>query len=249
MADKGTVSASGTTVSANGGMLPVGCVIMASGLGRRFGGNKLMADFQGQTLIQKILSATAEPLFSHRVVVTRHPEIAALCRSQGIETILHELPGRNDTIRLGLEYLLRLQPDLQGCCFCPADQPLLSRETLVHLLEAFSQNPDKILRPGARSPWAQKPFFCGEVPADRGLQPDTKFQPRSELQTGSPVFFPRSLFPELCCLPAGKGGSALIRNYPELIRLLPVSDPKELLDVDTPEDLRRLADISKLNPN
>ena len=29
----------------------LGCVIMASGLGTRFGGNKLMADFDGQPLI------------------------------------------------------------------------------------------------------------------------------------------------------------------------------------------------------
>ena len=31
----------------------IGCVIMASGLGKRFGGNKLMADFQGKPLLQQ----------------------------------------------------------------------------------------------------------------------------------------------------------------------------------------------------
>ena len=34
------------------------CVIMASGLGRRFGGNKLMADFCGQPMVCRILDAT-----------------------------------------------------------------------------------------------------------------------------------------------------------------------------------------------
>ena len=40
-----------------------GCVIMASGLGIRFGGNKLMADFCGKPMITQILDAT-EDLFS-----------------------------------------------------------------------------------------------------------------------------------------------------------------------------------------
>ena len=36
----------------------LGCVIMASGLGKRFGGNKLMADFDGQPLICRALTVT-----------------------------------------------------------------------------------------------------------------------------------------------------------------------------------------------
>lgn len=39
-------------------LLPIGCVIMASGLGKRFGSNKLMADFNGKPMIYRILSAT-----------------------------------------------------------------------------------------------------------------------------------------------------------------------------------------------
>ena len=53
----------------------LGCVIMASGLGKRFGGNKLMADFDGQPLICRALTVT-DGLFSHRVVVTRHADVA-----------------------------------------------------------------------------------------------------------------------------------------------------------------------------
>ena len=36
----------------------IGCVIMASGLGKRFGGNKLMADFHGEPMVCRILDAT-----------------------------------------------------------------------------------------------------------------------------------------------------------------------------------------------
>ena len=65
-----------------------GCVIMASGLGKRFGGNKLMADFHGKPMIQRALDATTG-LFTRRVVVTRHESVAELCRQQRVEVVLH----------------------------------------------------------------------------------------------------------------------------------------------------------------
>ena len=120
----------------------IGCVIMASGLGKRFGSNKLMADFQGKPMIQRALVATAG-LFSQCVVVTRHEDVAALCREQNVHVVLHDLPYRSDTVRLGLEAL----GDLDACMFLPGDQPLLRRETVANLLQNWQQHPDCIIRP------------------------------------------------------------------------------------------------------
>ena len=120
----------------------IGCVIMASGLSKRFGSNKLMADFHGTPLIQRALDATAG-LFARRVVVTRHESVAGLCREQNLDVVLHDLPHRSDTIRLGLEAL----SDLDACMFLPGDQPLLRRETVAMLLENWKENPDRIVRP------------------------------------------------------------------------------------------------------
>lgn len=122
----------------------LGCILMASGEGRRFGGNKLLAPFLGEPLIYQILSATDTRLITKRVVVTRRPEIAEICQSVGIETVLHDRPYRNDTIRLGLESFGKEPPE--GCMFCPCDQPLLSRETLETMARAFIGQPDHIYR-------------------------------------------------------------------------------------------------------
>lgn len=120
----------------------LGCVIMASGLGERFGSNKLMADFHGEPMIQRALRAT-DGLFSKRVVVTRHESVAVLCQELGVDAVLHDLPHRSDTVRLGLEAL----GDLDACMFLPGDQPLLRRETVAMLLEIQKENPDRIIRP------------------------------------------------------------------------------------------------------
>lgn len=119
-----------------------GCVIMASGLGKRFGSNKLMADFLGRPMIHRALDAT-EGLFDRRVVVTRHESVAALCRERNVEVLLHALAHRSDTVRLGLEAL----GEVDCCMFLPGDQPLLDRETVAMLLERWREKPDSIIRP------------------------------------------------------------------------------------------------------
>lgn len=119
----------------------MGMVIMASGLGRRFGGNKLMADFQGSPLIGRALEAT-EGLFARRVVVTRHEAVADLCRERQIDVVMHRLHLRSDTVRLGVEAL----GNMDGYGFCPGDQPLLRRETVGALLLSAVNQPAYIWR-------------------------------------------------------------------------------------------------------
>lgn len=188
----------------------IGCVILASGLGNRFGGNKLLAEFRGKPLIQWVLDATGE-LFPHRVVVTRHAAIEALCRQQNIPCILHELPYRRDTIRLGVEHLQAQMGDaLDGCLFCPSDQPLLQRETLTRLTEAFAETPDCIWRPEYE-----------------GVQ-------------GAPVLFPRWALPELTALQPHQGGSVVVKSHREAVRTVPAHSARELKDIDTKEDLKAL---------
>ena len=139
-------SSSPKTKTPDGGASPalpqgVGCVIMASGLARRFGANKLMADFGGEPLISRILHAT-QGLFARRIVITRHADVAALCKAYGAACVLHNLPHRNDTIRLGIEQM----EGLRACMFCPSDQPLLTRETISALVQHAAQEPDAIWR-------------------------------------------------------------------------------------------------------
>lgn len=120
----------------------MGCVIMASGLGKRFGENKLMAKFHGKPLISYILDATSD-IFEKRIVVTRHESVANLCKERNIDYILHTMPHRNDTIRLGLEKLL----DTEHTMFCTSDQPLLTQETIAALALLAANAPSKIIRP------------------------------------------------------------------------------------------------------
>lgn len=188
----------------------IGCVIMASGMARRFGSNKLLHEFRGGPVIARILETMSQAPLTAKVVVTRHPEIRDICLERNIPVLLHDLPEQSDTVRLGVEYLLKACPDMTGCMFAASDQPCLTVDSVEKLCCAFEAAPEKIWRLSWRE------------------------------TVGNPVLFPRSTFRELLNLPVGKGGGAVVKKHPDWVRTVEVADERELVDVDTPEILAKL---------
>ena len=70
--------------------------------------------------------------------------------------------------------------------------------------------------------------------------PDFILRPAAKGLPGAPILFPKSFFPELMTLPQGKGGSFVVNLHPRQVRFLPIDDPLELADADTPEALQLL---------
>lgn len=123
----------------------IACIIMASGNASRFGSNKLLADFNGQPLLQNILTVTSMLPFLTRLAVTRSSEAAEICQKMHVPVLLHNEPGQNDTVHLALARLHKLHP--AGYLFCVADQPLLKAATLQNLCTAFAGDAAYIYRP------------------------------------------------------------------------------------------------------
>ena len=97
-------------------------------------------------MLERILEVTSGELFGVRVVVTRYPEVVRICEKYQVSTVLHDLPYRNDTVRLGIENILKYaEGQVNGCMFCPADQPLLRKASLQRLSDAWKDE-DEICR-------------------------------------------------------------------------------------------------------
>lgn len=145
----------------------IGCIIMASGLGRRFGGDKLVAPFRGRPMILHALKAT-EGIFAKRIMLTRSDGAAAVGRRHGVRVIEHSLPGRGDAVRLGIAQM----QDMDACLFCPGDQPLLRRDTITALALAAANDRTSIWR-AARGGEAGAPvlFPAWAFEELRGLPP------------------------------------------------------------------------------
>ena len=192
---------------------------MASGVGARFGGNKLMAELCDVPLVGHVVRAT-DGLFSRRVVVARHADVAALCETLGAQVILHDEPCRNDTVRLGMEAM-------DGCdtvTFIQGDQPLIRPASIVALLRAAERD-------------AAGRGVADVVGCDAGRY---IWRTSFDGMPGAPVLFPSWAFGELRSLPRGKGGGFVAKTHAEYVRTIEVSSEWELFDVDTRDDLQQL---------
>ena len=126
--------------------LKIGCLIMAAGSGRRFGGNKLAAELDGKPLIRRALEAVPAAQFFAVVVVSQYEDIEELAGQFGFAAIHNDRPdlGLSRTIRLGTEAMR----GCDGILYMVADQPKLRQETVAQLVEVWRQHPDKIVGAG-----------------------------------------------------------------------------------------------------
>ena len=239
-----------------------GCIVMASGAGVRFGGNKLMAELSGEPLVGHVVRAT-DGLFDRRAVVTRHADVAALCETLGAQVILHDEPCRNDTVRLGMEAM-------DGCdtvTFVQGDQPLIRSASIAALLRAAEHDAAAAARrdaigtagrdaegrddaedydtehdaaeSGVDVAVGRDAAECGVVDVSR--RPSSRIWRTSfDGMPGAPVLFPSWAFDELRSLPHGKGGGYVAKAHAECVRAIEVSSEWELFDVDTRDDLQQL---------
>lgn len=130
-----------------------------------------MEPLNNKPLIKWVIEAT-EGLFDRRIVVTRSNSVYDLCKSLNLDCIFHEFPGRNDTVRLGLN---ELSKEMDFCFFMPGDQPLISRNSIEKLISIAYEKRDKIIRTGYKgivgSPMGFPRYFYDELmalPAGKG---------------------------------------------------------------------------------
>ena len=114
----------------------LGCVIMASGEGRRFGSNKMLADIAGESLIRRTIESV--PAGFDVVVSTRWPEVADICGDVRCACVLHDGALRSQSVRAGLSW--GKGRGWMGCLFLPGDQPLVSRESFLALRRTFEDS-------------------------------------------------------------------------------------------------------------
>lgn len=132
----------------------VGGLVLAAGAGRRFGGPKQLAPFDGRPLLEHALRAMAQtPGLVRRVVAlgARAEEIAAAVDLHGVEPVVVAgwEEGQAASLRAGVA---ALGPDLDAVVVTLGDQPLVTPATIARLA-AEAAGP----APAARATWAGVP--------------------------------------------------------------------------------------------
>ncbi len=131
-----------------------------------------------------------------------------------------ENPDATGDMALTIRYGLNALGDgLDGCLFSVCDQPLLCAQSIHALIDRFCSEPDAIVALG-----------------DHGRR-------------GNPVIFPRSLFPALSALSPHQSGGVVIARHVHLLRVVEATHPRELLDIDSPADLKYLEQLWGSEPS
>ena len=220
----------------------ISCIIMASGMSKRFGTNKLLAPFNNNTLFENAINISRFVSFGKTLAVTRHDELVQICEREHIHCIKHNMPYRNDMVRLGVSHILRETHKHKSCCtqgilFLPSDQPLITKTSLQLLCLLFIY-------------YNSSYFACNSTDKSSNANNDYSNNNNNNNKicrlafnenAGAPVIFPACYYNELLTLPQGKGGGFIAKKYPAQVVLVPAQDEYELFDIDTPDDLIRLS--------
>ena len=120
----------------------VGCVLMASGAGRRFGSNKLLSAVEGVPLHRRAMAALAPAGFGRLVVCSPYPEVLSAGAEYGFRPL--DNPGAGEGIAASIRLGVAAMDGMDGALFAVCDQPWLTTESVRRLLDAFSDAGDAI---------------------------------------------------------------------------------------------------------
>jgi molybdenum cofactor cytidylyltransferase len=197
-------------------------ILMASGFSKRFGGeNKLLAPFRGKPLARHTLElACGFDCFSGVFFVTADERVACLAAGMPIMPVRNAMPekGRAESVRLGIQAALAALP--------------YTAESAYYLFLPCDQ------------PLLDAGTLCLILNA---RQNGRIVEPHYQGNPGSPGLFSAVFRNELLSLGKGERPQLIKSRHPEALVPVRVSNPLALLDVDSPEDLRRLEALDRAN--
>ncbi|MBQ6376164.1 MAG: nucleotidyltransferase family protein [Lachnospiraceae bacterium] len=197
----------------------VGCIVMASGKGERFGENKLLARLAGREMLLYVIDAVRTAAFSEILVVTRHSEVREIVRDAygpadgcpPVRCVLYPGGPQSETVKRGLSEML----SYDACLFAAGDQPLLRQESVSRMVETYRRRSAQ----------------------ENG--PDPVCRLSFEGKPGNPVLFPARYYPRLMEIRGDRGGGQILKDGTIPVVCIEAEDPMELMDVDRKEDLQR----------
>jgi molybdenum cofactor cytidylyltransferase len=192
----------------------IAALVPAAGTSTRMGRPKLLLEFDGQTVIGRVVGALRTGGVA-RVVVIAPPAdaaeglaIAKAASTAGAEIVVPEMrPAEmRDSIEHGLELLARGQsPD--SVMLMPADHPGINPGIVALIAEYAARHPKSLV-----------------IPTFNGRR-------------GHPIVLPWPVASLVQSLPTGMGLNALVAQHSHLVVELVMSNAEIVHDLDTPDDL------------
>lgn len=197
----------------------IGCIVLAAGEGRRFGGQKLLASVGGEPLLQRAIDAAcgADVLTCTLIVGADAERTVAAVNTRRCNIAFNRAwrDGLSASIRCGL----RTHADDDACIMLLGDQPFVTTTDLDRLIATWSGRIRSTEQPKAWAPIVA--LRAGDV-------------------WGSPMLFPRRDFAALRKLTGDIGAKRYAEQQKERLLFVDAADARAFTDIDTRTDLSRL---------
>jgi molybdenum cofactor cytidylyltransferase len=191
----------------------IAAIVLAAGLARRMGSNKLLAPIDGVAMVARAVGAVLQSQARPVVVVTGNEAERVRAALAGREVTFAHNPDFAEGLSTSLKCGIAAVPgDCDGALVCLGDMPRVAARDLDRLIAAF--NP------------AEGRAIC--VPVSGGRR-------------GNPVLWARRFFADIQQLAGDVGAKHLIGAYPEAVAEVATGDDGVLIDIDTPQALASIA--------
>jgi molybdenum cofactor cytidylyltransferase len=146
-------------------------IILASGLSRRMGSDKLLLPVDGIAIVERVMQATDASLLDDILVVYQNPVVRKLAERYRIRQVYNPdaALGQSASVKAGV---LAALPQTQAYMFLTGDQPRLGAAPINLLIAAWQNRKDHIIVPvyGGRrgSPVIFPAHFRGQLLAFEG---------------------------------------------------------------------------------
>jgi molybdenum cofactor cytidylyltransferase len=189
-------------------------VVLSAGESRRMGSPKALLRGPGDVPFIRRIVELLVPFVTNLVVVTgaHHDVIAAEVATWPSPPVLvrNTQPSRGQLSSLWVGMDAVVGPATAGLLMTLVDVPDIAPATVQAVVDTWRRTRAPIVRPAIGN------------------------------RHGHPVIFDRTVFEELRSAPLDAGAKAVVRSHAAAIVNVPVEDERCLVDVDTPEDYRRL---------
>lgn len=191
-------------------------IVLAAGRSRRMGRPKPLLRFRGESFLARVVGALREGGCGEVVVVVAPPEgdpAAAGIAGEARRAgarVVVNPRPEAEQVDSLRAGLAALPPGAEAAVVAPADVPGVDPAAVRALLEAFRARGAPVVR------------------ATHGGR------------HGHPVIFARRVFPDLFRAPLPEGARSVVRAHAAGLEEVEVASPAVLVDVDTPDDYRRL---------
>lgn len=214
----------GCLLKANGlySRTTVGAVLLAAGAGSRLGGRpKALLELGGVPLVtRQLIALSGAGVDEVAVVLGHHAEaVEAAIAHFPITIVRNPSPddGQATSVRIGLR---ALSPRLDAVIVALADQPLIDAEDIVALIGAFKKR-------------GNAQMVVPRVMEEGGA-------PRP----GNPIIFDAALREQWLAGEADLACRKWRAAHPERVRWFDTDNRRYRIDIDSPDDLRRFAEMT-----